>query len=224
MEVLTGSPETLIELRDRVTNRFVKLLRRSGDRGFLGGMPIADQIDHALGFVFAVEELLKAPPLSLLDLGTGGGLPGIVLIAAWPEARAVFLDANERRTEFLQGEVAALPRGADVEIVRGRAEELGRGVLREDFQVVVSRSFGPPAVTAECGSAFVRKGGLLIVSEPPDTDSGRWPSAGVGQLGLSEAERVNFADRFNYQILRKTSELPEKYPRRVGVPRKRPVF
>jgi 16S rRNA (guanine527-N7)-methyltransferase len=225
MEVLTGSPDRLFELRKRVTNRFLKLLRRSAERGFLGGMPIQDQVDHALGFVFAVEETLNGPPTSVLDLGTGGGLPGLVLIAAWPQTRTVLLDGNERRTEFLQAEVTASLAGG-AEVIRGRAEDLGRSLdLREAFAVVVSRSFGPPSVTAECGSAFVEPGGLLVVSEPPSTvEGGRWPSVGVHQLGLANAEHARFADRFSYQVLRKTDPLSEKYPRRVGVPAKRPLF
>jgi 16S rRNA (guanine527-N7)-methyltransferase len=225
MDQIIGSPDQLAWLRARVTNRFIKILRRSADRGFLGGMTIPDQVDHALGFAFAVEECLETAPLSVLDLGTGGGIPGLILMALWPDARVVLLDANERRTEFLRAEVLALPPRAEVEVVRGRAEELARNEsLREQFAVVVSRSFGAPPLTAECGSAFIEIGGLLVTSEPPDAQPERWPQEGIGQLSLTKGADVRFAGRFNYQILKKSGALPETFPRRVGIPAKRPLF
>ena len=69
-------------------------LARSFDLGFLGAMPIADQIDHALGFVAVIEELPGRPPASVIDLGTGGGVPGLVLISCWQGARVVLMDAS----------------------------------------------------------------------------------------------------------------------------------
>jgi 16S rRNA (guanine527-N7)-methyltransferase len=220
-----GSAERQMELRTRVTNRFIKVLRRSGDLGFLGGMPIAEQVDHALGFAFAVEESLQGPPPNLLDLGTGGGLPGLVLIACWPQAEITLVDASERRTDFLQGEIARLPGGNLVKVIRGRAEELGRITdLRERFSVVVCRSFGTPAVTAECSSAFVGASGIVVVSEPPEVSESRWPDQGLRKVGLARDEYVRFADRYGYQVLKKTARLEGMFPRRNGIPAKRPIF
>ena len=202
------------------------MLRRSAERGFLGGMEIDEQIRHALGFVHAVEAELGRPPRSVIDLGTGGGLPGLVLIASWTSAQVVLFDANERRTEFLQGEIESWGVSHRVDVVRGRAEEVGRSTLyRQQFEVATARSFGSPAVTAECGSPFVEVNGWMIVSEPPEDDSeDRWPSAGVAQLGLVLSPRVRFDERFSYQPLQKVDEIPDRYPRRTGIPAKRPLF
>ena len=66
----------------------------------------------------------------------------------------------------------------------------------------------------------------MIVSEPPadQLEADRWPSAELEQLGLQPSARVRFNDAFGYQVLVKASTIPERYPRRVGVPAKRPLF
>ena len=163
---------------------------------------------------------------SVIDLGTGGGVPGLVLACCWPDTRVVLMDASERRTTFLLEVLEGWTSAHRAEVVRGRAEELGRREdLREAFSAVTSRSFGPPAATAECGSSFLEVGGLMVVSEPPDAPTGdRWPVAGLATLGLATVETVRPTGRYGYQVLRKTTPLDERYPRRVGIPVKRPAF
>src|SRR5664280_490355 len=225
-EIQSANGPALPELRQRVSKRVEDVLRRSATLGFLGGMDLDDQIDHALGFVFTVEASLGRTPSSVLDLGSGGGVPGLILLSCWPESRIVLMDANERRTEFLSVELAEWSPGGLVEVVRGRAEELGRDPrLRERFELVTSRSFGLPAVAAECGVSFLSVGGLLVVSEPPEADSNtRWPVDGLAQLGLEPSVRLRFDGRFGFQALTKVEALADRYPRRVGIPAKRPLF
>ena len=201
-------------------------LRRSADAGFLGSMPVDDQIEHALGFVWTIEAVSEGPPGSVVDLGTGGGLPGLVLIACWPEATFLLIDSNRRRTEFLAEEIERSGETNRVSVVRARAEEAGRAdEFRERTNVVVARSFGAPGTTAECASPLLAVGGQAIVSEPPVAESGeRWPAHGLAQLGLEPAGRFRFLDRFGYQVLGKVEACDERYPRRVGVPAKRPLF
>lgn len=176
-------------------------------------------IAHALGFAEAVAN--TAP--SFVDLGSGGGLPGLVLAAVWPEAEAVLLDSNERRTAFLADAVMALGWEGRVRVVRSRAEEAGRDpALRGRFPLVVSRSFGPPPVTAECAAPLLQLDGRLVVSEPPENAS-RWPADGLGVVGLAVDRRVETpAGRF--QVLVQEGPCPERFPRRVGVPGKRPLW
>jgi len=202
------------------------VLQRSFELGFLGAMPIADQIDHAIGFAAVLESEFGGPPASAIDLGTGGGVPGLILVSCWPETRVVLMDATERRTAFLAEVLDSWPGADNAEVVRGRAEELGRTeALRENFAAVTSRSFGVPAATAECGSAFLEVGGSMVVSEPPDSDpDGRWPTDGLAELGLSPVGTVRPAERYGYQVLRKIEALGVRFPRRVGVPVKRPIF
>ena len=221
-----STPQSLVALRARVGDFVVESLERSSDRNFLGRMPVAEQIDHALGFVSAVETVLGGIPTSVADLGSGGGVPGLVLLSCWPGCRVLLLDGNQRRIEFLAAQTDSWAGSRRVELVRGRAEEVARDDrMRGQFEVVTARSFGPPAVTAECGAPLLGLGGVMVVSEPPgEADGGRWPDGGLSQVGLTRSSRVRFDDRFGYQVLLKSSETPERYPRRVGIPAKRPLF
>jgi len=203
-----------------------RILERASELGFLGEAPVDDQIDHALGFVAVAEESIGIRPRAVLDLGSGGGLPGLVVASCWPDARVVLVDANERRTQFLAEVSGTFRTRPPVEVIRGRTEVLGHDAgLRERFDLVTSRSFGRPAVTAENGSCFLEVEGWLVVSEPPDDASGdRWPATGLSTVGLTPVEATRPQDRFGYQTLRKSGALSERYPRRVGIPAKRPIF
>lgn len=174
----------------------------------------------------AVESALGRHPSTAADLGTGGGVPGLVLHSCWPRCRLVLVDGSQRRTEFLSSQVDGWSDSDTVEVVRGRAEELSRDDrYRERFEAVTARSFGPPAVTAECGAPLLEVGGVMVVSEPPgETDERRWPVEGLIQLGLIPHSRIRFDDRFGYQVMVKSEATPGRYPRRVGVPNKRPLF
>jgi 16S rRNA (guanine527-N7)-methyltransferase len=107
--------------------------------------------------------------------------------------------------------------------VHARAEEAGhRPVLRGSMDLVVARSFGPPAVTAECASPFLRVGGWLVVSEPPSAPQDRWPDGGLAELGLRNGGAVH-SDR-SFKTLVQDRPCPDRYARRNGVPAKRPLF
>lgn len=154
----------------------------------------------------------------VLDLGSGGGLPGLVLALGLPTWSFVLLDANERRTVFLTEVVAELDLGARVRVRRARAEEAGRSDLRGAVDIVVARSFGPPPVTAECAAPLLGPGGTLFVSEPPEVTGDRWSVEGLREVGLEPAGGGSWA------AFRLTGTCPDRYPRRVGVPAKRPLW
>lgn len=131
------------------------------------------------------------------------------------------LDAGKRRCQVLQDGISDAGWEPRVSVICGRAEELARVPdLRGTFDAVVARSFGPPGVTAECASGFLSIGGLLVVSDPPE--SARWPEAGLELLGLRTEMRVS--DPFHFSVFRQVEACPKAYPRRNGVPAKRPLF
>jgi len=222
-----GFPDDLLStLREKVDPALDAVFSRSFELGFLGGMPITDQVEHALGFVAIVESELGGPPSNVIDLGTGGGMPGLVLASCWPDSLVVLMDANERRTTFLREAVDGWSGSGHAEVLRGRAEVLGRDdQFRERFEAVTSRSFGLPSATAECGASFLAVGGSMVISEPPDSDSEvRWPKAGLRQLGLDPVATLRPLVRFGYKVLRKIEPIDSRYPRRVGIPVRRPIF
>lgn len=179
--------------------------------GLLGPGPVSDHIAHAEGF------LAEPVPHRFLDLGSGAGVPGLVLAVAWPEASAVLLDGSVRRAAFLRRAVVALALEDRVEVVGARAEVAGRETRwRQGFDRVVARAFGPPSLTAECASPFLRSGGDLLVSDPPGGED-RWPADGLLRLGL-----VPDAPAGPVRRLVQATPCPPEYPRRrPGHP---PVF
>jgi len=208
-------------------------LARARQWGFLGEGSLDVHVAHAGGFAAAAEsaEARRAPTDSprWMDLGSGGGIPGLVLARAWPDREGVLLEANRRRGEFLRAAVDDLGWAERVSVVIERAETAGRDPnLRGGFSLVVARSFGPPAVTAECAAPFLRVSGLLVVSEPPgasgpqDGGSERWPEDGLADVGLIPAGR--WQHEFGYQLMRQVEPCPPRFPRRVGVARKRPLY
>jgi 16S rRNA (guanine527-N7)-methyltransferase len=197
------------------------VLERARDIGLLGPGPVAAHLDHAARWATA----LGPEAGSFLDLGAGAGVPGLALLALWPDATATFLDARRRSAEFLVTAAAELGWRDRVAVAEGRAEELGRDPeLRERFPLVVARGFGSPPETAECGSAFVRPGGRLSVSEPPAGDPARWPADGLAEVGLRHVTPEASDAGPSFVILEKTDPLGGRFPRRVGIPRRRPLW
>jgi 16S rRNA (guanine527-N7)-methyltransferase len=200
------------------------VLEGAREAGFLGPGPVVAHRRHAEGFAAAAEDALGRPPETFADLGTGGGVPGLVLALRWTASRGILVDSNGRRAEALRLAVARLGVEDRIEIVEERAELVGRpGPQREAYEVVTARSFAEPAVTAETAAGLVRIGGVLVVSEPPDPAPARWSTEGLAELGFGAAEPVEQAGA-HFVVVRKVSSAPERYPRGVGRPAKRPLW
>jgi 16S rRNA (guanine527-N7)-methyltransferase len=191
-------------------------LERARTFGFLGPGPVADHIEHAEAFVTALAGVSG----TVVDLGSGGGVPGLIIALTRADLSLVLVEATAKRCRFLEEAVAALALTATV--VEGRAEVVGHSERRGKADAVVARSFGTPATTAECGAPLLRRGGILVVSEPPAPTGDRWPSAGLAKLGLERGERSPSSPAV--QVLRLTSPCPPTFPRRDGLPAKRPLF
>ncbi|HYF47578.1 MAG TPA: RsmG family class I SAM-dependent methyltransferase [Acidimicrobiales bacterium] len=189
----------------------VAVLEEARDLGFLGPGPVTFHVEHARAYLPALAGVAGAA----LDLGTGGGVPGLVLAAERPDLAWTFVDAMQKRTAFLARAVAAL--GLEVAVRTDRAEALAD--LRASQDAVVARSFGAPAVTAECAAPLLRVGGRLVVSEPPDGED-RWEGAAL--LGLGTPERRPGPPAL--VVLTQVAPCPARYPRKTGQPSKRPLW
>ena len=157
-----------------------------------------------------------------VDLGTGGGVPGLVLAAERPSTTWVLLDADADRVAFLDD--AALQLGlANVRTIHARAEDYGRSAARETFDVVTARGFGAPAVTAECAAPLLRVGGVAVVSDPPEGGAQRWPAVPLAELGQAVVDHVALGSG-HFTRLQQARSCPDRFPRRPGVPARRPLF
>lgn len=200
-----------------------QVLTRARQHGYLGPGPVIEQILRSLAFAVVTRACERA-----LDLGSGGGLPGLVLASAWPGTTWYLVDSNRKRSEWLRSAVSTLGLERRCLVICERAEDLGRSEMRGSFDLVTARSFAPPAATAECAAPLLKQGGALVVSEPPDAQGAtRWPEVALATVGLVRAstETVSTpAGPVTLSRLLAATPCPPRYPRRVGVPFKRPLF
>lgn len=209
--------------------RLAEILASSRKLGFLGPGAVEPKIRHAEALAGLIEAEFGMAPKRFLDLGAGGGVPGLVLACRWTGSGGALLDAGQRRCAALREAVEQLDVGARISVLEGRGEALGHDdAWRERFELVVARSFGAPAVTAEIGSGFAAVGGALVVSEPPPSSGDaeeRWPVEPLSLLGFSPAALRRSTDGdASAAFLRKIDGLDVRYPRRTGVPAKRPLW
>jgi len=186
--------------------------------GLLGPDPVERHLAHGRTWASTLG------PTEFLDLGSGAGVPGLVLATEWSEVRGALLDGQIRRTAWLRTAVARLGVGDRIQVVEGRAEDLSHDpAYREAYPLVVARGFGPPPATAECGSGFVRVGGALSVSEPPGGVSERWSVEGLRRVGLEISSQVVHPIA-SFVILDKHAPLGDEFPRRRNLPLKSPLW
>jgi 16S rRNA (guanine527-N7)-methyltransferase len=203
-------------------SRLLHVLERSKELGLLGPGPVQSHLHHARTFL---PFLPASGPL--LDLGSGGGVPGLVLGVLRPDLSVALLDGAARRCSFLHWAVEELAVSERMTVVHGRAELMARRPdLRGRFTAVTARSFGRPATTAECAIGFLAPGGSVLVSEPPIEDPViRWPDVGLATMGLRRGRRGTTAGVVGtVQELVLDHPVAERWPRRDGVPGRRPIF
>lgn len=161
----------------------IETLRLAQRLGFFGPGAIERAIVHAQGYVTALGDLPHAT--RFVDLGSGGGLPGLVLAHAYPDCAITLIDRRTKRTDFLERAVRRLGydhvsvRAADVAVL---VSEVAEGSVAP-FDVVTARGFGPPDFTLRTAAAVVHRAGRIVISEPPVGD--RWPSELLADLGVS---------------------------------------
>jgi 16S rRNA (guanine527-N7)-methyltransferase len=146
----------------------------------------------------------------IVDVGSGGGAPGIPLAAALPERQVTLLESNRRKCSFLERWARELP---NVEVVCGRAEE--EPVDR--WGVAVAKALASPPVAAEWCLSLVRPGGAVILFVGPSAEADRVARV-AEQLAAELAESPP-----GLLVLRKLGPTPEGFPRRPGAARKRPL-
>ena len=163
-----------------------------------------------------LEDALAGTPLvagfpgPVVDVGSGGGTPGIPLAAALPDRDVVLLEASARKAAFLERIAAGFP---NLRVVHGRAEEQAT----DAFGVAVAKALAPPPVAAEWCLPLVARGGGVVLWVGPTAEREH-----VARV----AERVGgelAADPPGFIVLRKVVPTPPGFPRRPGVARKRPL-
>jgi 16S rRNA (guanine527-N7)-methyltransferase len=172
--------------------------------------------DPARAREFLLEDALRAVPLlrvsegPIVDVGSGGGSPGLPLAAALPDRDVTLLEAERRKCDFLRGFADELP---NVEVVWARAEEQDV----ETYGAALAKALARPPVAAELTLPLVRPGGIAIL----------WTGAAADLTGLERAAAQLSAaveqEDEGLVVLRKTGPTPSGFPRKPGIAKKRPL-
>ena len=184
---------------------------------------------HLLDSAAALCVHIFQPVERVLDLGSGGGLPGISLAITCPQSRFTLMDSIEKKTDFLR-EIAGALSLSNTEVWTCRAEEAGRDPgKRETMDTVTVRAMAPLRVLCEYAFPLLKAGGTLIAYKGPKAEAELAEArTAIDLLGGANVriEKIDipYTDRIDYMvILQKTGRTPQKYPRRVGKPAKNPL-
>jgi 16S rRNA (guanine527-N7)-methyltransferase len=164
-------------------------LRAAQRLGLLGARPVEEVIEHAREFVRALAPPEAADGVvgstasrpTVVDIGSGGGIPGLVVANDRPDLDVTLVDRRQKCADFLERSVAALGFRGRVTV---RCCDTSALIIAGDrFDAVTARGFGPPSRTLRMAADLMRPGGRIVISEPPMGD--RWSLDQVAQLGLA---------------------------------------
>lgn len=164
----------------------------------------------------------------LLDVGTGAGFPGLALKMMIKSLKITLLDSNAKKCAFLNHIINVLNL-KNVNSVWGRAEEIGKKEeYREKFDIVCSRALAKMNALAELCLPFVKKGGIFLAPKGKDIGEIKASEKAVEEMGgklqkIENIKSVYFKEGKNLIIIKKVKSTPIDYPRRTGIPQKRPL-
>jgi 16S rRNA (guanine527-N7)-methyltransferase len=215
---------TLSPVQLDLFDRYLTLLHEWRPRVRLTG---AADAERAASLVAGALCVLPVVPQSgrLADLGSGGGVMGVPIAVLRPGLRVVLVEATRRKAAFLG--VAARELGlSNVEVVAARAEDLGRDPAhRADYDAVTARALAPARVLVEYALPLLRAGGVAVL--PKGRGAAAEVRAAARALQLLGGEAVIHAPPAAFcspvVVVRKTAPTPEAYPRRAGIPQRRPL-
>jgi 16S rRNA (guanine527-N7)-methyltransferase len=188
------------------------------------------QIKHFLdSLTVSLAVATNIPGLRVIDVGSGAGLPGVPLKIVWPQIHLTLLESVAKKTIFLNHLVTKLGL-EDVEVVTGRAEEVAHlSACREQFDVAVSRGVAGMATLSELCLPFCCIAGIFIAQKKGDIEqemsqADRAIALLGGQLRqVKPVELPELADNRHLVVIEKIAATPPSYPRRPGMPGKRPL-
>lgn len=186
--------------------------------------PAEAWIRHILDSLSLLSVIASAEPKTIMDVGSGGGLPGIPLAIVLPDVQFTLLEATGKKATFLQ-EVVYEMGLTNVQVVNDRAETLGcdREHHREKYDMVTSRAVGRLAVLLELTSPFARAGGHVVAIKGEKAHEEVEEAKGaLHRLHCQVVETIRTATN-TIVVIEKLRPTPKMYPRRPGEPKRVPL-
>lgn len=186
-------------------------------------------IKHFLDSVSIFKNGYIKDKMSIIDVGTGAGFPGIPFKICNPNINLTLLDSLNKRINFLK-DVCISIGFEDVKFVHGRAEDFGKNIdFREQYDIATARAVASLPVLLEFCAPFVRLGGFFICLKGPNVDNEILESKNAMEiLGVKLVENIDVElpdEELKHKILvfKKIDKTPDKYPRKAGKPLKQPL-
>ncbi|MDP3386378.1 MAG: 16S rRNA (guanine(527)-N(7))-methyltransferase RsmG [Eubacteriales bacterium] len=186
-------------------------------------------IKHFIDSAIVNQYIGSKTPYSLIDVGTGGGFPGIPMKIMDEAIRLTLLDSLNKRIAFLQAVVDALSL-KDVILIHGRAEDFGTSIeFRQKYDVATSRAVASINVLSEYCLPFVKMGGVFIALKGENIeDELKNGEKAVKLLGGEVVSVIKYVIPGtdmgrSVVMIKKVSDTPERYPRKAGTPSRKPL-
>ena len=155
--------------------------------GALGSSPLFEIIRHASWFADAIPSDAR----EVVDLGSGAGVPGLIVAVVRPELRVTLVDRRQKRVDALIRAITLLDMGERVAAVCADVDKIRIEMpWRGKFDAAISRGFGPPLQTLTWSAQLVRPGGVVVISEPPNQELDRWDGVDLTAIGVVGPTRV----------------------------------
>ena len=186
-------------------------------------------IKHFLDSVAAVKKGYIKDGMSIIDVGTGAGFPGLPLRICLENSKVTLLDSLNKRINFLS-EVCTSINVDDIELIHGRAEHFGKDEkYREQYDIATARAVAGLPILMEFCVPFIKVGGYFVCLKGPNADTELEESRKAMEvLGLEFVEKIDvelpeIELKHNIVVFKKVNSTPAKYPRKAGKPVKSPI-